>query len=196
MIENTSLNIISAIAAFIGCITGSISLLVIISQSKFQKGKIIVTKHIDPYLSLYFNTISLDILKTYQTTYSAAIALTITNKSSYPLSIDRVYCKVKNTVINHIADVKLGSLYYPLANNTSVGITFLPSSHLPSSFNAFETRHIGICLPFFDAAVKDANLPVNIVLNIQTSRGEKHIRVQIPEYTKFMKDNYNIKDNK
>ncbi len=185
----TIFEIINIIIGAIGCITGSVSLFFIIRQHSFDKGKTIVTlgEQKPPSYSSYFNPNEFHI-QTYNSECGAALSLVITNKSSYPISINEIFAINKKKQIYHDQDFKFQPLNLAINESSFIEISFIPSTALPFKMEPFETKCIGVRLPFFSKFITNYGEEVKFKVKLITSRKPVEIYASIPEVHSFLED--------
>lgn len=162
------------IMAIIGFFTGTISCGILMKEHRFNMGKI-EASIIDPkernVYSLYFDAHD----SKSNPRYAAAIALKITNKSSYPLTIDSLYVSSEKE-----SDRDAPKAYhdnesqYRWLRDYSVPsyptYMFEEPVRLPCTINAHETKCIGTIYPDITSMVGNYGDDLNLKLTIINSR--------------------------
>lgn len=171
--------ILNFIIGAIGCITGTISLIILIRQHKFDKGKIIVELSTRKR-SYYFNPKG---VTNYQSECGAVISLKVINKSAYPTTIDEIYAVSGEHKRRHDSSFTVTTQYLKKKDGGLVkGIEPEPMCILPLKFDPFETKFFSVCFPFFMEFVSEFGQPAKAKLLIITARKEKKINVVISEH--------------
>lgn len=182
------LTFINLIIGAIGCITGSISLIIIIRQDKFRKGKLMVETS-ERGSTCYFNAKEFHV-EGYETNYSAAVSLKITNKSAYPTTIDGITIIKDKNIANHVPDFKcqLKIMYEvdpfkcpQIGQTESTEYLLLPPCPIPQRLEPFETKYLSACFPFFDSFVNDSNEPISAKINVESSRENVQVQAKISD---------------
>lgn len=184
-------NTISAIAAFVGCITGSISLYIVLTQNSFQKGKTVIEKLDYKYKLFYYNPKDYNLDKNYNTSCSAEISLKITNQSAYPLTIDDIYIDALNQKISHYKEFGVNQLYSEVLNSDNMSylfVDFAEASSFPQKFDPFESKYIGLRFPFFHIDKQNSNNQRIIKLAVLTSRGKIDYSLEVNNLEEYFRD--------
>lgn len=175
---------LTLIIAIMGCVTGITSLLIQLFSylSTVARLDISIDKSSNSY---FFNTKDFKI-SGYKTNFSAVVSLIISNKSSYPITIDGIYIKsnkIKYT-IKHFNEFKFHPQEISIGDNS---ITYYPPSapiNLPLRIEAFDTIFASARFPFFDPLIdcNDLSKPVKFKLIIHTPRRTFHCKAKLYEY--------------
>lgn len=169
---------LSLIISIIGCTTGLLSLIIVIVYNAFQIGNqtFSVSKRRGTY---YFKASETTVNGPYNPEICAVVSLKVTNRSSYPITIDDAYIiAMKN---RHMSEFQ----YDNIEISTSNGIQWQDSekiASLPLKLDPFETKYFALAFPFFHHEVKSFGESVKVPITIITARKEYIVKVTIPEY--------------
>lgn len=180
-------NIINTIIGAIGCITGTLSIILIIRQNKFSQGKLLVelAEPIGAANSFYFDPKREITDCHYRSSCAVAISLKVTNQSAYPVSLDDFVLKNDRILCHHDPEFKFHPFEYRLKNLAYWSIAFAPSVTLPVRLEPFETRIIGLRFPFAGKGPLP-NPPLAATIEIKTSRKPMKLDVKLQEYRSYM----------
>lgn len=182
-------NIINTIIGAIGCITGTVSIILIIRQNKFSQGKLIVelAEPIGAANSFYFDPEREIINCKYKSSCAVALSLKVINQSAYPVSLDDFVLKNGSILCHHDQEFKFRPFNYQLKNTAFWHIDFAPSVTLPVRLEPFETRIIGLRFPFAGKGPLPTP-PLSATIEIKTSRKPLKIDVKLQEYRSYMEE--------
>ncbi len=180
-------NIVQIIISFIGCITGTLSLIILFKQKCFNEGKLLIGEDRLAGHSFYFRPSEKIGGLQYKTNYSAALSIKVTNKSSYQITIDSAEISAPKNPFYHDNNFEIYLLSYETGYDKSIIFPVQKVTKLPLKLDPFETKYIGLRFPFFDFAVVNYGLPVNINLKINTSRKPAFLTMKVPEFLSFAK---------
>ena len=182
-------NIINTIIAAIGCITGTVSIILIIRQNKFSQGKLIVelAEPIGAANSFYFNPEREITNCDYRSSCAVAISLKATNQSAYPVSLDDFVLRNGKILCHHDPEFKFHPFEYKFKNRAYWSIEFAPSVTLPVRLEPFETRIIGLRFPFAGKGPLPTP-PLSATIEIKTSRKPMKLDVKLQEYRSYMEE--------
>lgn len=182
-------NIINTIIAAIGCITGTVSIILIIRQNKFSHGKLIVelAETVGAANSFYFDPQREITDCHYRSSCAVAISLKVTNQSAYPVSLDEFLWRNGRTLCYHDPEFKFPPFEYNFKNIAYWNIAFAPSVTLPIRLEPFETRIIGLRFPFAGKGPLPTP-PLSATIEIKTSRKPMNLDVKLQEYRSYMEE--------
>ena len=172
------MDIVLLVISIVGCITGIISLLIVILYNTFQIGKqkISVSERRGTY---YFDSSVTKIKGASGVKYCAIVSLKVTNQSSYPITLDNAYIKTRSNY--HLDEFRYDDIIV-INNRGESWIDTEAIVRLPLKFEPFETKYFALAFPFFKNEVTDFGKPVEVPITIVTARKKQIIRVSIPEY--------------
>lgn len=168
--------------AVIGCVTGLSSLLIQFFSflSTVPRLKIAIDESSHSY---FFKAKDFKV-ESYRTDFCAVVSLFISNKSSYPVTIDGIYIKCNKHRFKHINEFKFHPQSIPVREKTWT--EYRPSNPLtlPVRIEAFDTIFASARFPFFDVLVdaNDLTKPTEFELMISTPRKVFRHRVKLYEY--------------
>lgn len=180
-------DIINTIIAAIGCITGTISIILIVRQNKFSEGKLLaeLAEPIGAANSFFFDPEREIINCRYKSSCAVALSLKVTNKSAYAISLDDFTLTFDTVPCHHDPEFKFQPFYYHLKDTASWRTEFSPSATLPVRLEPFETRIIGLRFPFVGEGPLPT-APISASLEIKTSRKPLKLDVELQEYRSYM----------
>lgn len=180
-------NIINTVIGAIGCITGTISIILIIRQNKFSQGKLLaeLAEPIGAAHSFFFDPGEEIRNCRYCSSCAVALSLKVTNQSAYAISLDDFTLTYGDTLCHHDPEFKFQPFGYPLGNSSFWTIEFAPSVNLPVRLEPFETRIIGIRFPFVGKGPLPTG-PASAILEIATSRKPLKLKITIDEFQSHM----------
>jgi len=170
--------------AIVGCITGVGSLVLQLSTYLLTAARLKINID-DSSHSYFFNSNDFK-LQGYKTNFSAVVSLVISNKSSYPLTIDNIYITSKKIKykMKHSNDFKFQPQSIPLGENSFSSHSPSKPINLPLRIESFDTIFASVRFPFFEQMVDNNDLsnPSNFKLMISTPRKVYRHKVLIYEY--------------
>lgn len=176
---------ITLLIATIGCITGLSSLLIQFFSflSTVPRLKIAIDESSHSY---FFRAEDFKVER-YRTKFCAVVSLIISNKSSYPVTIDGIYIKsnkLKGCRIKHINEFSFQPKSIPLGEKTWTEYCPSKSIVLPFRIDAFDTIFVSARFPFFDKLVdtEDLSKPAEFDIVVSTPRKTFRHKVKLYEY--------------
>ena len=166
---------LTLIIAIIGCVTGLSSLLIQFISYFSTVARIEVVKD-DASHSYFFDAIDFNV-NSYRTRYSGVISLVISNKSSFPITINNIYIKNKKLKypLKHDNEFKFTPKSIKLSTDTHTSYTYYTPSQiitLPLRLEAYDTVYASARFPFLDSLVDFDSLhtPIEFKLSVNTPR--------------------------
>lgn len=134
--------------ATIGCVTGVASLLIQLSSHLSTVARLKIELD-DSSHSYYFKSKDFKVER-YKTNFSAVISLVISNKSSYPVTIDNIYIKSNKIKykMKSCNDFRFQVHSIPVKENSYVGYNPSKPINLPLRIEAFDTVFASVRFPF------------------------------------------------
>lgn len=169
------------ITGAIGTLTGITSLIILLRQSHFQRGKIKIEQAPEAY-SYYFDSKKCDkIYNWVDTKFPAVVSVQITNSSNYPVSITKAFLKrgdVKAFQGNGFHHDRIGVLPnsrepIPVGYHGKTG--FLKGysfSDLPLALSPFESVQVAFGFPFAETLVNKYGDTLSVELELHTSQNK------------------------
>lgn len=176
-----TLDLISLIVASVGCITGIVSLIIVLTNNVFQIGKQQFALS-DRRKSYYFRASDTTTKGCYNVNICAAVSIKATNKSSYPITIDNAYLQNKTAISKHFNDFKFEYIEIQDTPTTTVCFDTEKLAKLPLKLDPFETKYIAFAFPFFDDFVLRYGNEVKTKLTFVTPRKKYTLNISIPDY--------------
>lgn len=175
------MELVSICVSIIGCVTGIISLSIVLANNMFQIGKQKV-QQLDNRKTYYFDSNETETNGCCGLNYCCVVSLKITNCSSYPTTIDEIYLKSNKNIANHSNEFSFEYIEIQTNENTVTFIDIEQKAILPLKFEPFETKYITAMFPFFGPFVDEYGEEIKTKLFVITPRKEYSTEVTIPEY--------------
>ncbi|MBR1740003.1 MAG: hypothetical protein IJ737_06910 [Ruminococcus sp.] len=181
---------ITDITSILGCITGSVSLFILLRQSIIDNKKAIVEEAPMSY-TYYFDTNKCDnIYGWFDTKCAAVLSLQVTNPSKYPLCLTKAIIKndkSKATQGNSFKHDRIAVCMESAEIKNSIGkARFLQSYNicdLPLTIAPYSSKCFALAFPFVYDMIEYYGEILNAQLDLHTARGKLlSIPVKIPEY--------------
>lgn len=180
-------SVLNIIAAYIGCVTGIVSLFISLKKYTYTRGKLIVKQSKEVGRgSFYFNPKSHNMLPNYNTSCSASFCLAVTNKSCNPVSINFIGLKRPEINLFRLDSPGPSQIIYKDTENHSMHFTLQKNDSLPLQMAPFETKYIGTFFPFFDACITTFGDDVELLLHVETSKKTKVVKVVLKEFDAYV----------
>lgn len=173
--------LISLIIAIIGCITGIISLTIVVINNFFQIGK--QNFHLsERRKSYYFKAKDTKTKGCCDVNICASVSIKATNKSAFPITIDEAILKKGNEVAYHFNDFEFKYIEIEKSADLTVYCDSEELATLPFKLDPFETKFFSFVFPFFDDLVSSYGEIVKPNLLIITPRKKYTVPITINEY--------------
>lgn len=183
--DELTIDFLSLIVASIGCITGIISLVIVLINNIFQIGKQRF-KISERRKSYYFKAADTTTKGCYGINICAVVSIKATNQSSYPITIDNAYLQKQKIKAEHFNDFEFD---YIEVQDTPTSTVFSDTeviAELPLKLDPFETKYFAFAFPFFDDFATKYGDNIKAKLIMITPRKEYKVDVSISEYYKLL----------
>lgn len=175
------IDFLSLIIASIGCVTGIISLIIVLIDNIFQVGK----QHFETSnrrKSYYFNANDTETKGCYNVKLCSVVSIKATNRSSYPITIDEAYLKNSKNTAYHFNDFEYKYIEIKTSPTHTVGQDSEELATLPLKLEPFETKYLAFAFPYVDNFVNKCGEEIYTKLIVITPRKKYKLNISIPYY--------------